>query len=254
MSNYSTLGEYYKSPSWAAKRSERLKIDGFKCAKCGFTRALEVHHINYERIFHEDVSRDLITLCKKCHKQIEAQKNEINPVREITENHSVYFAGKISKNGWRTGWGELIFEDTENIENLKSFEYKINDEMTYTGPVFIACDHGCYHGKGTHGVGADEFGGCCGNEICREDVLYICKSQIERAEILFAYIDSADCFGTIAEIGFAHAIGKDIFIVFSNKELKEEMWFVDKMQRNTGIASTKWLENNLFSRFKEGSK
>ena len=60
------LIEYYKSKEWAAKRSERLKIDGYKCAKCGFTRALEVHHINYERVFHEDVSRDLITLCKRC--------------------------------------------------------------------------------------------------------------------------------------------------------------------------------------------
>lgn len=248
-----SLNDYYKSVAWAFKRNERLKIDGFKCAKCGFTRALEVHHINYERVFHEDVSRDLITLCKKCHKEIEGQKNKINPVREITENHSVYFAGKINKNGWRTGWGELIFEYAENIENLTSFEYKINDEMTYTGPIFLSCDHGCYHGPGSHGVAAGGYG-CGAKGIQREDVLYICKSQIERAEILFAYIDSADCFGTIAEIGFAYAIGKDIFIVFSNEELKEEMWFVDQMQRNTGIASSKWLENNLFSKIKEGKR
>ena len=246
-----SLNDYYKSVAWAFKRNERLKIDGFKCAKCGFTRALEVHHINYERVFHEDVSRDLITLCKKCHREIEEQKKEINPICEITENHSVYFAGKISKNGWRTDWGELIFEYAENIENLASFEYKINDEMTYTGPIFLSCDHGCYHGPGSHGVAAGDYG-CGAKGIQREDVLYICKSQIERAEILFAYIDSADCFGTIAEIGFAHAIGKDIFIVFSNEELKEEMWFVDQMQRNTGIASSKWLENNLFSKIKEG--
>lgn len=252
--NLSSLSDYYKSPTWAAKRNERLKIDGFKCAKCGFTRALEVHHINYERVFHEDVSRDLITLCKKCHKEIEGQKNKINPVREITENHSVYFAGKISHNGWRIGWGELVCEQAEKIEDLAKYEYQINDELTYTGPIFLSCDHGCYHGPGTHGVGADGLG--CGGlpTICMEDVLYICKSQIERAEILFAYIDSADCFGTIAEIGFAHAIGKDIFIVFSNKELKEEMWFVDQMQRNTGIASSKWLENNLLSKIKEGKR
>ena len=56
--------DYYKSPGWAAKRNERLRIDGYKCAKCGFTRALEVHHINYERFGDEDVGRDLITLCK----------------------------------------------------------------------------------------------------------------------------------------------------------------------------------------------
>ena len=73
--DWQTLSEYYSSQAWAKKRSERLVLDGFKCAKCGFTRALEVHHINYERFMHEDVSRDLITLCKKCHREIEKQKS-----------------------------------------------------------------------------------------------------------------------------------------------------------------------------------
>ena len=72
--NLQALSEYYQSQAWAEKRTARLKIDGFKCARCGFTRALEVHHINYERFMHEDISRDLITLCKKCHKEIEGQK------------------------------------------------------------------------------------------------------------------------------------------------------------------------------------
>jgi len=72
--NAPSWSDYYNTPEWAEKRNARLKLDGFKCAKCGFTRALEVHHINYERFMHEDVARDLITLCKKCHKEIEEQK------------------------------------------------------------------------------------------------------------------------------------------------------------------------------------
>ena len=250
---YSKLNDYYNSSSWANKRSKRLKIDGFKCAKCGFTRALEVHHINYERLGHEDVSRDLITLCKKCHNEIEEQKKVLNPIKKEIEHHSVYLAGKIHKNGWRTSYG-TISPEYESVELLASeFEYDVNDEMTVTGPVFIECDHGCYHGTGSHGVGADGWG-CGGHEICREDVLYICKSQIDRAEILFAYIDCTDCYGTIAEIGYAHANDKDIIIVFNNEELREEMWFVDKMQRNTGIASHEWMKKHLISKLKEENK
>lgn len=266
MGNYDmqALSVYYQSPAWAAKRNERLRIDGYRCAKCGFTRALEVHHINYERVFHEDVSRDLITLCKKCHNEIEAQKKIINPFKVPTEHHSVYLAGKIRMNDWRnkfTNYRDAI-GDPENIAN--GCEVEVGKCLTITGPFFISCDHGCYHGDGTHGVGADCKGeyedddggiytreGCMGFYFTREDVLKISKSQINKAEIVFAYIDCRDCFGTIAEIGYAHAIGKDIFIIFSCPELKEEMWFIDKMQRNTGIASSEWIEKQLTSRFKE---
>ena len=36
---------------------------------------LQVHHINYDRIGHENVESDLITLCKYCHKEIEEMKD-----------------------------------------------------------------------------------------------------------------------------------------------------------------------------------
>lgn len=246
MGNYNkqALSDYYQSASWAEKRNKRLKIDGYRCAKCGFTRALEVHHINYERVFHEDVSKDLITLCKKCHNEIELQKKNINPFQVPVEHHTVYFAGKISKNDWRRYHKSSNPEDIVNCS-----EYGINEQLSTTGPFFIACDHGCYHGEGQHGVGA-RFGGCMGDYFTREDVLEICKSQIDKAEILFAYINCRDCYGTIAEIGYAHAIGKDIIIYFANTKLQEEMWFIDKMQRNTGVASSKWIEKNLLSHFR----
>lgn len=243
------LSEYYKSRAWAEKRNARLKNDGYKCARCGFTRALEVHHINYDRLYNEDISRGLVTLCKKCHKEIETQKKEHDPIQ--AEHHTVYLAGKIRENGWRIAYGEIGFYEYDSVETLASeFTHRVGDWMTVTGPVFLACDHGCYHGPGSHGVGADYHGGCSGNEICRKDVLYVCKSQIDRAEIVFAYIDCGDCYGTIAEIGYAHAMGKDIVIVFASQELKEEMWFVDKMQRNTGVASPEWIKKRLISQVK----
>lgn len=251
------LNSYYKTPAWAAKRSERLKLDGYKCAACGFTRALEVHHINYERLGHEDVSRDLITLCKKCHAEIEAQKKAINPVEKPPEHHSVYLAGKIAPYDWRHRFCYYRGVPGEPEYIAAGCTIDVNDNLTITGPFFISCDHGCYHGDGKHGVGAvnsfhsDEWGGCMGNFFTRDDVLNICKGQIDRAEIVFAYINQDDCYGTLAEIGYAHALRKDIVIVFSNDRLKKEMWFADKMQQRTGKISNEWIEEQLISRIQE---
>lgn len=217
---YKQMEEYYNSPLWAKKRNERLIMDGFKCAKCGFTRALVVHHINYERFGNEDVSRDLITLCKKCHQEIEDQKKTTNPIQP-SEHHVAYLAGKIRKNGWRTGICGLAMAEPKDFNKV----YAINGNLSVSGPFFVACDHGCYHGSESHGVGLNGYG-CCGADdhyFTEQEVVEICKAQIDRAEILFAYIDCNDCYGTLAEIGYAHAMNKDIKIVFSNHELEKEM-------------------------------
>ena len=188
----------------------------------------------------------------------------------MAEIHSVYLAGKIEKNGWR----EKLFDARSvGTEGYTLYGLSNHTEVGYsgrieiTGPFFISCDHGCYHGEGKHGVGAvkheiekhggdphydqDDCGGCMGEYFTRDDVFEISKNQIKRADIVFAYIDSPDCYGTLAEIGYAYALRKDIVIVFSNDELKEKMWFIDKMQRNTAVASYKWISTELISKFKE---
>ena len=249
--------DYYKSPGRAAKRNERLKIDGYKCARCGFTRALEVHHINYERFGDEDVGRDLITLCKKCHREIEAQKKTVNPI-ESAEHHTAYLAGKIEFHDWRERFYSVDFNEDAPVAEWANHSEPVNRSLTVTGPFFIRCDHGCYHGPDRHGVGAveqihhsDEWGGCMGNFFTREDVLNICMSQIDRAEIVFAYIDHDDCYGTLTEIGYAYAKGKDIVIIFSNDKLRKEMWFADKMQQRTGNISDRWIREQLLTRIQE---
>ena len=73
--------EYLKTPQWQAKRSERLKMDNYTCQRCGRKKDLEcyswfeVHHLNYANVKHEDVARDLITLCHDCHDEVEAGKS-----------------------------------------------------------------------------------------------------------------------------------------------------------------------------------
>ena len=72
--------QYLKSFTWQEKRTERLKIDGFKCANCGSTRQLQVHHIHYpNHLGTENVYTDLITLCADCHAYIHDSETFVNP-------------------------------------------------------------------------------------------------------------------------------------------------------------------------------
>jgi len=69
--------EYLRSETWQRLRSERLKIDGYKCQRCGRPFDLQVHHLYYPpELGTEDVHRDLITLCDMCHELVEHQKQE----------------------------------------------------------------------------------------------------------------------------------------------------------------------------------
>jgi len=72
-----TYIDYLKSPRWQELRSQRLKIDGYKCQRCGRPFDLQVHHLYYPiDLGTEDPYRDLITLCDYCHEIIEHQKKE----------------------------------------------------------------------------------------------------------------------------------------------------------------------------------
>ena len=79
MRNHSVeYDRYMKSPQWAAKREERLRLDGNHCVMCGrsnglqkdgVTPILQVHHISYQRLGNEPMA-DLVSLCPTCHKRI----------------------------------------------------------------------------------------------------------------------------------------------------------------------------------------
>ena len=65
--------EYRESKEWAELSQKRFLKDGLRCVKCGSTKNLVAHHLNYYRMFHEDIN-DLITLCGECHKKLHEAK------------------------------------------------------------------------------------------------------------------------------------------------------------------------------------
>jgi hypothetical protein len=75
--------QYLRSEEWQQKRSQRLKIDGYKCQRCGKPYDLQIHHLTYDRVYDEDVYNDLITLCDKCHGEVEREKAEYKMLEQM---------------------------------------------------------------------------------------------------------------------------------------------------------------------------
>lgn len=71
MTHLEEYHEYLAGPEWAAKRSRALSRGKNRCAACGSTSRLQVHHLTYARIFREDLS-DLMVLCRQHHEEVEA--------------------------------------------------------------------------------------------------------------------------------------------------------------------------------------
>lgn len=71
---YTDYDQYLQSPEWRAKVLKRAEIDNRQCQMCGctgtMTNKLQIHHLTYKNLYHEDVDRDLICLCDVCHRNV----------------------------------------------------------------------------------------------------------------------------------------------------------------------------------------
>ena len=149
----------------------------------------------------------------------------------------VYLAGRIEKNGWRHRVVEGLRNSllSTHVERLDIYEKwkpwpilhkSILGYYDYVGPYFISDDHGCAHGCDTHGAAAIENGGCLDNlnkDMMKMWIYSRCLKAIDDCEMLVAWIDDKEAFGTIAEIGYAYAMKKDITILGSN--YISDLWF-----------------------------
>lgn len=137
----------------------------------------------------------------------------------------------------------------------------IFNQHTYTGPFFISCDHGCAHGDNLHGVAAvdasrndkayvsphelvgwadeelreleqDEHGffvrsyrgGCLSGDGPRqEQVVTLCQEAIRQSDVVFAWLDQEDAYGTLVELGYANALQKRVWI--AGPAFFPDLWF-----------------------------
>lgn len=58
---------YLNSSHWKELRKKKYSEVGRKCECCGYTKTLQVHHVNYRDIYDVETS-DLKVLCDLCHR------------------------------------------------------------------------------------------------------------------------------------------------------------------------------------------
>lgn len=149
----------------------------------------------------------------------------------------VYFAGKVTKNGWRQDILDLRYEMTyaldyedRSLEDLIQNGIELHNDLIYNGPYVFGCDHGCFHGDGNHGLGAKIEYECGGNRpLSKDQIFKLCKTLIANSDAIFCYVDQMDAYGTVFELGYAHALNIPIYLYYSD-ELKvreiRDLWFV----------------------------
>ena len=81
--------EYINSFAWQRKRKEAFRYYGKRCAVCGSTEALQVHHKTYKRLGREKM-KDLQILCDGCH-ACEHEKDGIKLRDELSAEFNSMF-------------------------------------------------------------------------------------------------------------------------------------------------------------------
>lgn len=112
--------------------------------------------------------------------------------------YRMYLAGKIGPSDWRH---EIVAELREGITDCNAttpWPYRLNailGQHTYVGPYFLPGGHG----TATHGV---RLNGKTGR-YTRHQVLVQCTQALKQADLVFAWIDQPDVYGTLFELGVA---------------------------------------------------
>ena len=88
--------KYINSSAWRMKRALALHAGGYKCARCGATRGLQVHHKHYDTLGHERAC-DLEVLCPSCHQKADGQRAFDTQMRGLAALEEARFDGWASK-------------------------------------------------------------------------------------------------------------------------------------------------------------
>lgn len=179
-----------------------------------------------------------------------------------------YAAGRIERSRYRFGLVECAVYDYENLIQMPPLVQC--EGFTYSGPFTISCDHGCAHmppvkkavglwtckydalskypyeearGSVSHGS-FPSF--CTGYDTYARSTFSRAMFGIEKADCVFAWLNSEECFGTLVEIGYAYGLKKKIYLAHpSHVNPHGEMWFA--FESATYIMQTEdpqraWLE------------
>lgn len=193
----------------------------------------------------------------------------------------VYMAGKVAKLDWRH---EIIGPYLRNVDLqydeqarvVRPARSYVVDGLEYAGPFFLGDDHGCFHGPHSHGFGAlhwpdcgpgnseEDFAAIANREYgyglagdwakTREIIQRSCLAWLRSSDVIFAWIEQYDAYGTLVELGYAAALGIPIYLAFdllydgprgpdAPSSTWNDLWFVEQTATTCdmlGDAGTAW--------------
>lgn len=144
---------------------------------------------------------------------------EIKPdIADIkTGSPKVFCAGKVGGHNHCEDWryklikGDFFFlDEKEYLNNPIGNSLDMIAGCQYVGPY-------SFDNLGGHGSGNARIWENHGSYELPQVVIEDCQERIRIADIVFAWIDTEDCFGTLVEIGFAAALKKEIWIAYPPK-------------------------------------
>lgn len=262
---------YLCSREWSVLKEAVKKRSGGVCERCAVNKMDHVHHLTYARKYCE-LLEDLQACCKSCHDFIHG-KSDCDPARERpavlpwcgTKVKTVYLAGKISGTDWRSSivaeWGYANHSTTYwqafcDYEHDKEWAVAPNAceayggiRLHYSGPWWMDLfgGHGCVEWTGfPHGYSiSDEHLEPLNHEaaddrkrkVQREVSVAVSKAIIQ-CDLLFAWIDSTDCYGTLVEIGFAKGLGKPVAVAVSRDIEASQLWLASAAATYPMVASS----------------
>jgi hypothetical protein len=262
---------YLCSREWCARREAVRKRSDGKCERCRVNEMDHVHHLTYARKYDEPLD-DLQALCKQCHEFTHGKSNH-DPrayapvfIKKGKPIRSVYLAGKITGDGWRgeivEGWSiqrgspftwdaVVDSEGKEWVVAEAAIDAACGAKLDYVGPWWSdlgeLCGHVCASGcTEPHAYGYEwrDFHGTKEpvDAKKREQSARLVTKNVQAAvcncDLLFAWINSDDCFGTIFEIGMAVSMKKTVVIATPPSFDCEQMWLPRRFAAVTLLADT----------------
>lgn len=159
----------------------------------------------------------------------------------------VYLAGKIGHTDWRHELFPLrhveLHYDREH-DRIEALERLTRDGFEYAGPFFLGDDHGCFHGPGQHGLIDPGYadGHCMAEDdfpqqLERRTVMRSCLHWVAQSDAVFCWLSGLDAYGTLVELGYAHARGIPIYVATDGAVLKAHTASLDAaMEEQARVA------------------
>lgn len=241
---------YLCSREWSVLKEAVKERSGGVCERCTVNKMDHVHHLTYARKYGEQLN-DLQACCKHCHEFIHG-KSDVDPAdsRPVVipwckrTVKSFYLAGKITGTDWRDqivdGWSDpssnafqLQCEDGSGIwDEVDAGTTVCGVRLLYLGPWWrdVFGGHGSPLGNtGPHAYGDLDLTDEYSMREYASNRTWVARNvsrAVSLCDMLFAWIDSTDCYGTLFEIGYAKALNKVVVVGIAEtfKAQAGDMW------------------------------